>query len=140
MSAIYDNYKKIVQTAGVNLTTDTIKVALLTSSYTPNLATDTYWGDINANESSGTGYTARGQNLTSPTVTVDGSGRGVFGAANTSWASSTIANARYAAIYKDTGTNSTSALIAVIDFGSAQSTNGDTFTIQWNASGIFYLA
>lgn len=138
---MYDNYKNLTLKGSVALLTDTIKVALLTSGYTPNIKTDTFFADINTNESSGTGYTAGGNTLGSPTVTTDTvNDRGVFGAANTTWANSTIANARYAVIYKSSGTASTSPLIAVLDFGSTQSTNGDSFVIAWSASGIFYLA
>lgn len=47
-----------------------VKCALLTASYTPALNTDVFWGDISANEASGTGYSAGGQALGSPTNTV----------------------------------------------------------------------
>jgi hypothetical protein len=140
-SRTYTNYDALALKGSVALLTDTIKVMLLTSSYTPNTDTDTYYSDISANESTGTGYTAGGQTLTSPTVTNDTTNhRGIFGAANPSWSSSTIANARYAVVYKSTGTGSTSPLIALIDFGATQSTNGDTFLISWNASGVFALS
>lgn len=43
------------------------KMALLTSSYTPNLSTHVHLSDVNANETSGTGYTAGGVALASPT-------------------------------------------------------------------------
>lgn len=139
----YTNYKGLAMKGSVALLTDTINVALMTSSYTPNQDTDTFFSDINANESSGTGYTAGGQTLTSPTVTADNTNhRYLFNAANPSWANSTIANARYAVIYKNTGVASTSSLIAVIDFGTTQSSSGSTFSITWSTSpaGIFYLA
>lgn len=47
---------------------DTIKVALLTSSYTPNYDTHDFFDDI-TNEVTGTGYTAGGATLGSKTVT-----------------------------------------------------------------------
>ncbi len=61
--------------------TDVIKVALVTSSYTPAQDTHDYWDDVSANEASGTGYTAGGATLGSKTqgytagtnVTVSGS-------------------------------------------------------------------
>lgn len=136
----YDNYKNLALKGSVALLTDTIKVALFTASYTPATKTDTFFSDIVANEGSGTGYTTGGINLATPVVSTDTTNdRGVFTAANASWAGLTISNIRYAVIYKYTGTNSTSPLIAVIDFGSNQSSSGGTFTISWNASGIFYL-
>lgn len=138
--ALYNGYKVNAMKGAIALLTDTIKVALLTTAYTPDIDNHKFLSDVNANESSGAGYTAGGNTLTSPTVTEDDvNDRGVFGAANASWPSSTIANARYALIYKATGTPSTSPLIGYIDFGSQQSSSGDTFQIQWNALGIFAL-
>lgn len=47
---------------------DAIKVALATASYTPNLDTHDYFNDV-TNEVSGTGYTAGGAALSTPTIT-----------------------------------------------------------------------
>lgn len=139
-SNLYTNYKVQAMKGSINLTSANIYCALMTSSYTPNQDTDTYFADINTNESSGTGYTAGGQLVTSLTVTQDNTNhRSLFTAANVSWASSTIANARYAILYVNTGTTSTSTLIGVVDLLSTKTTNGDTFYIQWNATGIFTL-
>lgn len=121
----------------IDFDTDTIKVALVSSSYTPNQDTHDYWDDVSSNEVSGTGYTAGGATLASKTVTYD-SGTNVtkFDAADVSWTSSTI-TARYAVIYLSTGTASTSPLIAYVDFGSDQSSSSGTFQIVWDAAGIF---
>lgn len=121
----------------IDFDTDTIKVALVSSSYTPNQDTHDYWDDVSSNEVSGTGYTAGGATLASKTVTYD-SGTNVtkFDAADVSWTSSTI-TARYAVIYLSTGTASSSPLIAYVDFGSDQSSSSGTFQIVWDAAGIF---
>ena len=121
----------------IDLIANTINVALLTSSWTPSQGSNKHWSDINSNEVSGTGYTAGGASLGSKSLTVSGNTT-TFAAANTTWSTSTI-TARYAAIYKNTGTASTSALIGYIDFGSNQSSSGGNFTIAWNASGILTL-
>lgn len=121
----------------VDFDTDTIKVALVSSSYTPNQDTHDYWDDVSTYEVSGTGYTAGGATLASKAVTYD-SGTNVtkFDAADVSWTSSTI-TARYAVIYLSTGTASTSPLIAYVDFGSDQSSSSGTFQIVWDSAGIF---
>lgn len=138
-SANYLNYKNLALTGSVAPLTDTIKIALFTTGYTPALTTDTYYSDIIANESSGTGYSAGGVNLGTKTITNDvGNNRAVFGAASASWATSTIANARWAVVYKSTGTSSTSPLMYLLDLTAQQSTNGDTFLITF-PNGIFYL-
>jgi hypothetical protein len=124
---------------GIDLDTDTIKVMLVTSSYTPNQDTDDFINDASANEVSGTGYTAGGQALANKAVTADNTdNEGVFDADDASWTSSTI-TARGAVLYKDTGTPSTSPVICYIDFGADKVSSGGTFTISWNAEGILNL-
>lgn len=123
----------------IDFLNDTIKAALLTSSYTPDRDNNQYWSDIVANESSGTGYTAGGLTLTTKTATPNSSGHYVlFGADDLLWSSTTIADARYCVFYDSTGTNSTSCLISYIDFGSAQSTSSQPFAVSLT-NGIFKL-
>lgn len=130
-SAIYNSFKKkVIDGSNINVTADTIKVALCTSSYTPNIDTHVFFSDV-TNEVTGTGYTAGGATVTTPSVTVDtANDRAYFDADDTTWASSTI-TARYAILYKATGSAATSPLIGYIDFASDKSTTGDTFYIQW---------
>lgn len=117
--------------------TDTIKVALVANTYTPNQDTHDYWDDVSANEISGTGYTAGGITLSSKTVGYTaGTNVTKFDAADVSWTSSTL-TARYAVIYLSTGTASTSPLIGYVDFGSDQSSSAGTFSIVWDSAGIF---
>lgn len=122
----------------VDFDSDTIKVALVTSSYTPNQDTHDYWDDVATNEVSGTGYTAGGETLANKTVTyTSGTNVTKFDASDVSWASSTI-TARYAVIYDATpATNAAKPLIAYVDFGSDQSSSSGTFSIVWDAAGIF---
>jgi hypothetical protein len=121
----------------VDFDTDTIKVALLSSSYTPNQDTDDYFNDVSAYEVSGTGYTAGGITLTTKSVTyTSGTNVTKFDADDVSWTSSTI-TARYAVVYVATGTASSSTLIGYVDFGSNQSSSSGTFSIVWDAAGIF---
>lgn len=118
----------------IDYLTDTIKCALVTSSYTPNQTTHEWWSDVSANETSGTGYSAGGATLASKTISAS-SLVTTMDAADPSWASSTI-TARYAVFYKDTGTGSTSPLIAYADFGGNISSTNGTFTVVLNASGL----
>lgn len=129
----YSNFAKFVNNGDIDFDTDTIKVMLTTSSYTPNQDTHDYVDDI-TNEVSGTGYTAGGATLASKTNTIS-TNVNTLDAADVTWSSSTI-TARYGVIYKDTGTPSTSPLIAYIDFGEDMSSSSSDFTISWNASGI----
>lgn len=142
-NAVYNSFKKkVIDGTNINVTVDTIKVALCTSSYTPNIDTHVFFSDV-TNEVSGSGYTAGGATITTPSVTVDTTNdRAYFDADDTTWVSSTI-TARYAVIYKATGSAATSPLIGYIDFAADKATTGDTFYIQWAtpATGaILYFA
>ena len=135
-SKLYGNFLLKALNKEVDYDTDTIKVALLTSSYTPNQDTHDYFNDVSTYEVSGTGYTAGGITLASKTATYDsGTNVIVLDAADVTWSSSTI-TARYAVVYDSTGTSSTSALIGYVDFGSDQSSTNGNFTITWDSTGI----
>ena len=121
--------------------TDTIKVMLCTSSYTPNQDTDEFVSTPAANEVSGyTVYVAGGLALGTKTSAIVATHTLKLSAATTTWAASTIPNARYAIVYKDTGTQSTSPLICYIDFGANFSSSNGAFTITWDAAGIATIA
>lgn len=136
-SKLYGQFLSKALNKEVDWDSDTIKVALTTSSYTPNQDTHTYWSDVVAYEVTGTGYTTGGQTLGSKTITYDSANNViVLDAADTTWSSSTI-TARYAVIYDDSGaTNASKALIGYVDFGSDQSSTNGNFTITWDGTGI----
>jgi hypothetical protein len=57
----------------INLLTDTFKLALVASTYTPDLDAHTVWADVSANEvANGDGYTTGGATLTGQTLTRSG--------------------------------------------------------------------
>jgi hypothetical protein len=135
-SKLYGNFLLKALNKEVDFDSDTIKVALLSSSYTPDQDAHDYFNDVSTYEVSGTGYTAGGNTLASKTATYDSANNViVLDAADTTWASSTI-TARYAVVYDSTGTSSTSALIGYVDFGSDQSSTNGNFTITWDSTGI----
>jgi len=116
-----------------NLTSDTLKVALIksntTMSGTYNADTENYSNVTgNNDEASGTGYDSTGKDLTSVSVTVDDTENIAYvDFANVTWASSSI-TAAGCIIYNDTQSGKA---IAVIDFnGDKTSTKGD-FVIEF---------
>lgn len=123
----------------VDLDLETHKGAMFTNTITPNFSTDTAYGvaPYNANEVTGTAYTAGGAVLTSTTVSESPAGTLMWDAADLAWAASTIANARGVLLYADAlaGNNA----IVLVNFGADYSTTNGTFTIQWAAAGIFAL-
>lgn len=122
----------------IDFDTDVIKVALLTSAYTPNQDTHDYFDDVSAAEVTGTGYTSGGATLGNKSVTYNPSTNEViFDGDDTVWGSSTI-TARYAVVYDASpATNATRPLIGYVDFTSDQSSTNGNFTITWDATGIF---
>jgi hypothetical protein len=114
-----------------------VKMAMITDSATPNFDTMDFWNDLSANEVSGTGYTADGQVLTGTELTISG-GVLTYDATDPAWTTSTISNAMAGVFYFDRGgATSADELVGLLDFVTAASSSGGTFTIQLNASGIF---
>lgn len=138
-SGIYNSAKVSFLKGEIVALTDTFKMALLASTYTPDFDVHDNFDDVSAHEVAGAGYTAGGKALTTKTVTQDNvNNRGVFDCDDVQWAASTLAGVRYGAIYKDTGTPSTSKLIALIDFTANRSSSGTTFYVQIPSEGAFY--
>lgn len=123
----------------VNLKTDTIKLMLVTSSYTPDIDADVFVSTPDDFEVANSGTYAAGGATLAPTLSTDDTDdEGVFDATDVSFTSATI-TARYAVIYKSTGVATTSPIVCVIDFGSNQSSSTGTFTITFAAEGIINL-
>ena len=119
-------------TAGLNVDydADTIKLMLVTGTYTPNQGTHATRSDLGANEASGgTGYPAGGFTLASKTTGLS--------SLTLNWDAADISQAitggpfafRYGVYYKSTGgAASTDALLGYVDFG-AQSVTDATINI-----------
>lgn len=135
-SGIYERFLANLMGGIVDLDTDVIRVALFDNVHTFT-ATHNQWSEISANEITGTGYTTKGEQISSPTITQGATTVFDDDGSNTSWTTATF-TAYHGVIYDDTLTNDD--LIANIDFGGAKTVTAGTFTIQWNASGIITLA
>lgn len=136
---VYNAAKCSFLKADIDLESDTIRLILMTDSYTPDIDTQDFWNDISANEVSGTGYSSGGATLANKTVTQDDTDdEGVFDADDVTWTTSTF-TARYAVLVKWTGVSSTSDLIGYWDFGSNKSPSGVDFTVQFAAEGVINL-
>lgn len=136
----YGNGLKAAFNKEVDWDTDTIKVALCTSSYTPDQDAHDYFDDITNELATANGYTAGGATLASKTITYTGATNKLkLDAADTSWAN-TAFTARYAIIYLSTGTAATSPLLGYVDFGEDKTTKDNgTFLITWAADGILEI-
>lgn len=125
---IYNSAIDDMARGAIDFDTDTFKIMLVTSSYTPNKDTHDRRDDV-TNEVSGTGYTTGGSTIAC-TVTKDTANDKVtLSFAATSWASSTI-TARAAVVYKSRGgASSADELVFYNDFDADVSTTNGTFTV-----------
>ena len=124
--AMCTQFKKDVMLGLHDLDSDTIKIALYTSSATLNATTDTY---TTSNEvANGNGYTTGGVTLANASVIENGTS-GCFDSDDPEWTSATF-TARGALIYNDTDGD---RAIAVLDFGGDFSVAGGTFKIIFPA-------
>lgn len=122
--------------------TDTIKCALATSSYTPDQDAHDFFNDITNELTTANGYTAGGATLTAAAPTYDtATNQARLDANDTVWtATESGITARYAIVYKSTGSAATSPLIGWVDFGANNTAAaGAKFTIEWDAVGLFYV-
>lgn len=124
-NALYAKGKQKLLSGAINIPSDVIKVALVSTAYTEQLSLDEFYTTISP-VVLGTPQTLAGKTVTD----------GVFDANDVTF--STVAagsTAKGLVIYKDTGLASTSALIAFIDTitGFPLATNGGDISIVWDA-------
>jgi hypothetical protein len=120
----------------VNFELTTHKIALYNNTETPAFETEVSYAATN--EVTGTGYTAGGQTILSPTFAVAGATAVLtYDMADQVWASPTSVTARGAKLYADAlaGDN----LLVGVNFGSDFTSTAGTFTIQWAAGGVFTI-
>lgn len=125
--AMATSFKSEILQEGHNLASDTIKIALYSSSASLGASTTAY---TTSNEITGTGYTAGGVTLANQTVATSGT-TAYFDADDPTWSSASF-TARGALIYNST--NSDKA-IAVLDFGGDFTVSSGTFRIVFPAAG-----
>ena len=139
-NALYDKGREAFLNGGIDWTNDTIKAHLVRSTgggggpyYTVNLATDDFLDDIPSN---GDCRPSTAQTIGSKTST-----DGVADGGDITFSAVASGDAiQYVIVYRDSGVESTSELIAFIDTGNLPVTpNGGDIVVQWNPSGIFKL-
>lgn len=124
-NSLYDYGRGQFLQAGINWLSDTIKVILVnTGSYTVNTTSHQYYSDV-----------AGGAIIAGPvTLTSKGATAGAASAANVTFSSVSGSTIGAIIIYKDTGTPSTSPLIAYIDTatGLPITPNGGDIIVTWD--------
>lgn len=131
-NALYDAGRQAFLEAGIDWLNDDIRVVLIdTADYTVDLANDDFLADV-----PGAARVAVSPSLTSKT-----SAAGVADADDATFATVSGDDIEAAVIYRHTGSDATSALIAYLDTvaGFPFTPNGGNIVLQWSASGIFKL-
>ena len=128
---LYGKYVEAALEGTFDTVTVNLKVALVTSGYTPSINVDQFVTDIG-----GGNIVARSGNLGSVTGSL-----GTLSAATETLTSVSGSAVSYIILYRDTGSDATSNLIAKWDTatGLPLTPNGGNITITWNASGLFQL-
>lgn len=124
----------------IDLDSDTFKCALVTSSYTPDMDADEFWSTPQADEASGTNYSAGGTTLTTVSLVYDpATNRMQWEADDAVWANATV-TARYAVVYDSTpGTAGTDFLICYTNFGVDMVATAHEFRVAWASGVVAYI-
>lgn len=131
----YNSVAELLGDGTIDLDNDTFKLALLTSSYTPNAAHDEY-ADLTNEVANGSGYTTGGATLASVTWAQTG-GVATFDSNDVVWtASGGSIVARYAVLYDDTSSGKKLIGYFLLDATPANvtTTDGNTLTVAPHAT------
>ena len=124
-TAMCNSFKQELLGGVHDLDTDTLKVALIKASPSGTFdASTTNYSDLGADEATGTNYTAGGQALDSPVISLSG-GTAFVDFADEVFTNLTI-SADGAIIYNASQSN---AAVAVFDFGATVTSTSGDFTI-----------
>jgi hypothetical protein len=141
---VYDKFKEYMGDGTIDLDGDTFKVVLCSSTSNAATQTNQLYASLTEELSTANGYTSGGATLTSVTWT-ESSGTVTFDSADPAWtASGGSITARFAVVYDDTPTSPADPLVCscLMDNSPADVTvtDGNTLTIQINASGYFQVS
>lgn len=137
---LYDLRRKYSHDPASAAIAGTLKMAVVTGIYTPDINLHEFWSSVVANEVAGTGYTAGGNACANPLVTMDVSGNVTFDADDpAAWAvnAAGFSNGRRFILFWDTGVAATSRLHAYSDdFGADKGNVAGEFAGAMDPLGI----
>lgn len=136
---IYDSFLEFMGDNTIDMDGDTFKVALYTSASNAATITNGDKAALTNEVANANGYTTGGNTLASVTWSQT-SGTVTFDSADTVWtASGGSIVSHFAVIYSDTSITDKLVAFSLLDNtpGDITVTDGNTLTIQMNASGIF---
>lgn len=138
-TTICDSFKDELLQGIHDLDTDTIKCALYYSAATLTQATTAYSA---TNEASGTGYSAGGVTLTSPTVTLAANNSHVAAAdwANAVFSNVTLSGIYYALLYNSSKANRAIAYCTYDAPGKSATAADFTVTLPESGTGVIRIS
>jgi hypothetical protein len=144
-SGWYNSGLRDVLDRTIDLSADTIKIILVTSSYTPNKDHD-FADDLGANELSGTGYTggfagSGRKTIGSKAFSTDTTNDRVeftFGAVT--WTAINAGSPKYAILVKEITNDAASRLIGYLDLGTVTTNGGDLTVTPDGTTGALYVS
>lgn len=132
-NALYDGGREGILDGTISVSSAAVQALLATAGYTPNAATHRNVSDVGSGN-----IVARSSAFTTKTETA-----GVFDTADITFPAVTGSAAPYIILYVNSGTDSTSRLIGIIDTatGLPVTPNGGDITVTWDngANKIFKL-
>jgi hypothetical protein len=142
-NGVYTSFKTDILQEGHNLAVsqDQLKVCLLGSGY-DYTATHTNYSDISGQEISATGYSAGGSNIvkTDQSVSTVTTTAKFTSSSSIAWSLTGTVNIYGCAIYNTNSSPANRLICAFYFSGAPKTVSTGTFTLSWNASGIFTLA
>lgn len=131
---VYTTFKAQIGQKTMNLASDTLKIALFTSTYVPNQDTDATYSSLTGEVATANGYTAGGVALTGVTVNQDNTNhRMKLTATNPSWTVTGAITFRTVVLYDST--IATNNLVCYWNFAADQTTsNSGTYTLQFDST------
>jgi hypothetical protein len=135
---VFPNWRLKVDRQEVNFLTDTINASLMKETWTPNITTQTIWGDVSTHECADAGYVM--QTLASKTIALDGSNRTVWDAADLDFGNNVSLAGKYLLLWRANATAGQRYLMAYADLnegGGNLVSVSDDFDFAFSANGIF---
>lgn len=138
---LYEHLGESLADGSIDLDSDTLKVALFTSSHTPSASSHESFDALTNEVSAGNGYTAGGATLANVTLSRSG-GTAKLDANDVVWtADGGSIVARYAVIYSETADKVIGYFVLDDTPADVTVTDGNTLTISWHASnGILTIS
>ena len=132
--------KVFIDTLGESLEAEDHTLSLVLDTYTPNFDTHDFHADL-TNEITGGNYAADVVITTEFTLSA---GTATYDAADNVYDNAgannvTITDAMASVLVTTVSGSATNQLVCLHDFVTAASCSNSTFTVQWNASGLFTL-